>query len=207
MAHKEEEIKQQLPIAAIQHYRLLQQQRRATATATTTTTTLTHLQKTDMNTTMSRGNLEERVGSVQDRHVVQEEEVEEEEEMKMEYMEGTGNIGNESIENVSSGAISGEISGIQKRRHASFNSAQASGASTQKKTPNIAQSGSIGLVKDSKQAGLAKGVANDSKQAKTQHLTACGLIETINSRATNILAKKCVYCNCRVILTFILFHH
>jgi hypothetical protein len=48
-----------------------------------------------MITTMSRGYHEERVGSIQGRQVVQEEEVEEEEEeMKTEYLEGTGNIGN-----------------------------------------------------------------------------------------------------------------
>jgi hypothetical protein len=194
---KKEEVQQQLPIIAIQHYRLLQQQRRATTTTTTTPTT--HLQKTDMITTMSRGNHEDRVGSVQGRQVDQEEEgeeveEEEEEEMKTEKLEGT-----ESTENVSKmssgeiwGEISGEISGsprkrttasvnsaqagsigvakgvangeisekvsaTRKRTHASLKSAQASGnkASTQKKTPNIAQAGSI---------GVASGVTNDSNQ-------------------------------------------
>jgi hypothetical protein len=42
LAEKEEIL--YLPIIAIQHYRLLQKQRRATLT-TTTTTTITHLQK------------------------------------------------------------------------------------------------------------------------------------------------------------------
>jgi hypothetical protein len=148
-----------------------------------------------MKTTMSRCNQEDRVGSVQGRQLDQEEEVEEveevveEEEMKMENVEGTENIGTESTENVSSGAISGEISGIdeeisevsstQKRTRACLNIAQDSGnkASTQKKTPNIAQAVSI---------GVAKGVANDSKQAQTQQLTARGLIKAISTRASNI---------------------
>jgi hypothetical protein len=85
--------------------------------------------------------------------------------MKMEKLEGTGNIRTESTENVSSGAIGGEISekvlSTQKRTRACLNISQDSGnkASTQKKPPNIAQAGSI---------GVAKGVANDSKQAHTQ---------------------------------------
>jgi hypothetical protein len=179
---KKEEIQQQLPITAIQHYRPIQQQRRAT----TTTTPLTHLQKTDMITTMSRGNQEDRVGSVQDRQEDQEEVEEEEEEMKTEKLEGKGNIGTESTENVSNGAISGESSGeisevssTQKRTDASLNSAQASGnkASTHKKTLNIAQAVSI---------GVAKGVANDSKQAQTQHLAMRGLIESVSTRVNTI---------------------
>jgi hypothetical protein len=97
-------------------------------------------------------------------------------------MEGTGNIGNKSTENVSSGAIGGEISekvSTQKRTSACLNIAQDSGnkASTQEKTPDIAQAGSI---------GVAQGVGNDSKQTQTQHLTARGLFETINTRANNI---------------------
>jgi hypothetical protein len=217
---KKEEIQQQLPITAIQHYRLLQQQRRAITT--TTTTTLTHLQKTDMINTMSRGNQENRVGSVQGRQEDQEEEVaeveevedEEEEGMKTENLEGTGNIGNESAENVSrmgSAAIGGEISekvsltqkrtharlniaqasgnkaSTQKRTHARLNIAQASGnkASIQKKTTNIAQAGSI---------GVASGVANDSKQAQTQHLTARGKFENISTRATNIYSTYKATC-------------
>jgi hypothetical protein len=140
--------------------------------------------------TMSRGNQENRVGLVQGRQVVQ---VEEEEDMKMENMEGTENIeGNESNGNVSSGEIRGNK------------------ASTQKRTTNIAQAGSIGVAKEisgeisekvastqkrttasvnSAQAvskGVAKGVVNDSKQAQTQHLAARGLIETISTRATTI---------------------
>jgi hypothetical protein len=58
----------QLPITAIRHYRQLQQQRRGT----TTTTPFTHLQKTDMIRTISRGNHENRVGSVQGRQEDQE---------------------------------------------------------------------------------------------------------------------------------------
>jgi hypothetical protein len=163
---KKEETQQQLPTTAIQHYRLLQQQRRATMT----TTQLTHLQKTDMKTTMSRVNQEDRVGSVDGRQVDQDEEVaeveeEEEEEMKMENVEGTENIGTESTENVSSG--DGDFSEVstQKRTNACLNSAQDSAqniaqdsgnkASTQ---PNIAQAVLIGVV-------------NDSKQAQTQQLT------------------------------------
>jgi hypothetical protein len=77
------------------------------------------------------------------------------------------------------GEISEKVASTQKRTHPSLNSAQASGnkSSTQKSTTNIAQAGSI---------GVAKGVANDSKQAQTQHLTVRGLFETFNTRATNI---------------------
>jgi hypothetical protein len=192
---KKEEIQQHLPTTAIQHYRLLQQQRRATPT---TTTTLTHLQKTDMITTMSRGNQEDRVGSVLGRQEDQEEDVaeveeveveeeEDEDEMKMEKLEGTENIGTESTENVSSGAFDGEISEVspsQKRTSACLNIAQdiaqemiALDSGNKASTQNVAQAVSI---------GVAKGVNNDSKQAQTQHLTARGLIKTMRTRATNI---------------------
>jgi hypothetical protein len=86
---------------------------------------------------------------------------EKEEEMKTENMEGT-----ESTENVSSRAVSGEISeevaSTQKRTTACLNSAQAVSR------------------------GVAKGVDNDSKQAITLHLAARGLIENISTRATSI---------------------
>jgi hypothetical protein len=97
MAHKtgklskKEEIQQQLTTIAIQHYRLLQQQRGAATT--TTTTQLTHLQKTDMIKTMSRGNQEDRVEAVEGRQVDQEEEEVEEvvvEEEELERVEGSG---------------------------------------------------------------------------------------------------------------------
>jgi hypothetical protein len=136
-----------------------------------------------MKTTMSRGNLQEEVGSVQDRKMDQEEVAEaeevEEEEMKMENVEGTDNIGTESPENVSSGSFGGEISEVsptQKRTCACLNSAQdiaqdsGNKASTQ---PNIAQA-------------VSKGAENDSKQAQTQQLTARGLSKTISKRASNI---------------------
>jgi hypothetical protein len=73
--HKKQEIQQQLTTIAIQHYRLLQQQMRATTTTTTTTAPLTHLQKTDMIKKISRGNQEDRGGSVEGRKVDQNEEV------------------------------------------------------------------------------------------------------------------------------------
>jgi hypothetical protein len=58
---------------------------------------------------MSRGNQEDRVGSVLYRKEDQEEEeVEvEEEEMEMENVEASENIGTKSTENVSSGAFNG----------------------------------------------------------------------------------------------------
>jgi uncharacterized protein HemY len=116
----------------------------------------------------------------QDEEVAEVEEVEEEEEqMKIENVEASENIGNESTENVSSGAFDGEISELsstQKRTSACLNIAQDiaqdSGASTQ----NIAQAVSI----------VAKGVNNDSKQAQTQQLTARGLIKALSTRATII---------------------
>jgi hypothetical protein len=122
--------------------------------------------------TMSRGNQEDRVGSVEGRQVDQEqeevEEVVEEEKMKMDDVEGSGNFGNESTENVSSGAIDGEISelsSIQKRTSACLNIAQA---------PNIAQA-------------VSKGVDNDPKQAQTRQLTARGFIKALITRATSII--------------------
>jgi hypothetical protein len=158
---KKEEIQQQLPTTAIEHYRLLQQQRRATTT--TTIIPLTHLQKTDRITTMSRGNQEDRVESVLYRKEDQEEEEVEEEKMEMENVEASENIGNESTENVSSGAFDGEISEVlstQKRTSACLNIAQDSAS-------NIA-------------LAVSKGVENDSKQAQTQQLTARGLIEALS---------------------------
>jgi hypothetical protein len=85
------------------------------------------------------------------------EEIVEEEELKMEMetdnVEGLENIGNESTENVSRTSSGGgeisEVSSTQKRTGACLNSAQDSAqdiaqdsgnkASTQNKTPNIAQ--------------------------------------------------------------------
>jgi hypothetical protein len=78
-----------------------------------------------MITTMSRGNQEDRMGSVEGRQVdqeeVEEEEEEEEEKMRMENVEGSEIFRNESTENVSSGAFDGEISEVslsQKRTSA-----------------------------------------------------------------------------------------
>jgi hypothetical protein len=96
------------------------------------------------------------VEAVEDRQAVQEEE----EEMKMENMEGTENMeGSESNENVSSmssGAIGGEISGSPQKR--TYNNTRA----------------------------VSTGVANDSKQALTPYLAACGLIDTISTSGTYI---------------------
>jgi hypothetical protein len=80
---------------------------------------------------MSRGNQEDRVGSVEGRQEDQEEEEveeveeEEEEEEEMEKVEGSETIGNESTENVSSGGgeIS-ELSSTQKRTSGCLNIAQ-----------------------------------------------------------------------------------
>jgi hypothetical protein len=127
-----------------------------------------------MITTMSRGNQDDRVESVegrqvdQDEEVAEVEEVEEEEEMKMENVEGSENIGNESTKNVSSGDFS-EVLSTQKRTSACLNIAQ-----------DIAQdSGNIAQA-------LLIGVENDSKQTQTQQLTARGLIESVSTRANNI---------------------
>jgi hypothetical protein len=173
---KKEEIQQQLTTIAIQHYRLLQQQRRATTT--TTTTPITHLQKTDMITTMSRGIQEDRVGSVEGIQVDHEEEEveevaeveeeeEEEEEEEMEKVEGSEIFGNESTENVSSGdGDFCEVSSTQKRTSTGLNIAQDS-------APTIAHA-------------VSKGVENDPKQAQTKKLTARGLFKNVSTRANTI---------------------
>jgi hypothetical protein len=84
---------------------------------------------------------------------------------------------------MSGGGEISEVSSTQKRTCACLNIAQdiaqdsGNKASTQKKTPNIAQAVSI---------GVAKGVDNVSKQAQTQQLTARGLIKSVSTRANTI---------------------
>jgi hypothetical protein len=64
---------------------------------------------------------------------------------------------------MSSGAISGEISG--------------KGASPQKRT----------TIRSNNAQAVSTGVANDQKQALPPQIAVCGLIETISMRATTII--------------------